>query len=503
MMYAKIVFTPALFAALAYAAPAPQADGWGPVPGYTGASHITASTAASGQTMATSFGPDSQVSAVVPSTGSKPPRVSSVLTGTTSHGPYSGTPTTTGAAKAPATLAASIGTLPPNPTATYYNAGGKPLNPMPAPYTPAGGLGTNGSLPRYIVESDFDFESIALGLYQEWIELDLFNNGLATFTEEDFLAAGLTAEDRSLIQFMAQQESGHATLLTNMLGQAAPVQCTYDYPFTTVREFVDFNQRLTRWGESGVWGFINHLDSREVGQLLAQSIATEARQQMIFRQMTGLHPMPVWFETGIPQSWQWTFLAPYISSCPENITRLAWQNFPSLHILNNANVNRFSPNDTKLNETTGYRTSDPSISTPTLPEDQSCEHLNVTGVGCGPAIGRNRSEPLSFPGKKVLFEWDNPGSTIGPNNSYITATAAGTPAYVAWVSQLNLTYTDLTVTGSNTGFTYQPDTFVYEGDPAGNGTMFVALTDSDLFLTPFNLSMINPHVRALGLYQAG
>jgi len=368
-----------------------------------------------------------------------------------------------------------------------------------APLPPPGQLKHQ---PR-LLESDFDFESIALGLYQEWIELDLFNNGLATFTEEDFLAAGLTAEDRSLIEFMAQQESGHATLLTNMLGQAAPVQCTYDYPFTTVREFVDFNQRLTRWGESGVWGFINHLDSREVGQLLAQSIATEARQQMIFRQMTGLHPMPVWFETGIPQSWQWTFLAPYVSSCPENITRLAWQNFPSLHILNNANVNRFSPNDTKLNETTGYRTSDPSISTPTLPEDQSCEHLNVTGVGCGPAIGRNRSEPLSFPGKKVLFEWDNPGSTIGPNNSYITATAAGTPAYVAWVSQLNLTYTDLTVTGSNTGFTYQPDTFVYEGDPAGNGTMFVALTDSDLFLTPFNLSMINPHVRALGLYQAG
>jgi len=35
-------------------------------------------------------------------------------------------------------------------------------------------------------------------------------------------------------------------------------------------------------------GFVNHLDSREVAQLLAQSIATEARQQMSFRQMTGL-----------------------------------------------------------------------------------------------------------------------------------------------------------------------------------------------------------------------
>ena len=96
-----------------------------------------------------------------------------------------------------------------------------------------------------------------LGLYQEWIELDLFHNGLAVFSEQDFLDAGLTAEDRSYIEFMADQESGHSTLLTNLLGKTAAPQCTYNYPYRNVREFVDFNQRLTRWGESGVWGFIN------------------------------------------------------------------------------------------------------------------------------------------------------------------------------------------------------------------------------------------------------
>jgi hypothetical protein len=352
-----------------------------------------------------------------------------------------------------------------------------------------------------MVESDFDFESIALGLYQEWIELDAFNNGLAVFSEEDFLAAGLTAEDRALIAFMAQQETGHATLLTNMLGEAAPVQCTYDYPYTNVREFVDFNQKITRFGESGVWGFINHLDSREVGQLLAQSIATEARQQMSFRQMLGLHPMPVWFETGIPQSWAWSLLAPYISSCPQNCTRLGWQNIPALHILNQPNPNRFSPNDTAISEVVGNRTSDPSKAD--IPSDQSCVNLNVTGVGCGPAISRNRSEPLSFPGKQIFLSWDAPGQAVGPNNSYVTSTTAGAPQFAAWVSQLNLTYTPLTTTGANEGYTFQPAGEVYVGEGAVNDTMFLALTDSDLFLTPFNLSMINPHVVALGLYQSG
>jgi len=304
-----------------------------------------------------------------------------------------------------------------------------------------------------------------------------------------------------LIQFMAQQEEGHATLLSNMLGETAPPQCTYNYPYTNVREFVDFNQILTRYGESGVWGFINHLDSREVGQLLAQSIATEARQQMIFRQMSGLHPMPVWFETGIPQSWAWTFLAPYISSCPENTTRLAWQNFPALHVANQANINRISPNDTANWERVGNRTSDPAITD--IPQGASCLNTNVTGYDCKPAIGRNRSEPLSFPGKQVNLLWDAPGQPVGPNNSYITATSAGAPAWVAWAAQLNLTYTPLTITGPNSGYTYQPANEVYQSKGAVNGTMFIALTDSDPFLTPFNLSMINPHVVALGIYQAG
>lgn len=148
--------------------------------------------------------------------GAAPPRVLTDLTGPTTHGPYDGpAPTTTGALMNNP-KAQTIAPLGPNPTATYYNAKGVLLEQQPAPYVPAGGLGTNGTEPRYQVNSDFDFQSIALGLYQEWIELDLFLNGLAVFSAADFEAAGLTAEDRALIAYMANQEMSHATLLTNM-----------------------------------------------------------------------------------------------------------------------------------------------------------------------------------------------------------------------------------------------------------------------------------------------
>lgn len=422
------------------------------------------------------------------------------VTNVTSHGPYAGPdPTTTGALST-SVLASSIPALPANAAKYAYPADGELHANQPAPYTPSGGQGTNGSAPVYRVQSDFDYQSIALGLYQEYIELDLFHWGLATFSVEDFEAEGLTGEDRYLLQFMAEQEVGHATLLTNMLGDKAPKQCTYSYPAMKVREYIDFSQKLTRWGESGVYGFLNHLDAREVGQLLLQSITTEARQQMIFRQFNGQFPMPVWFECGIPQSWAWTLLAPYVSSCPAGQQQLVWQNFPALHILNQPNAARINGADV-WNETRGDYAN--TLSTEDVRPEEAC--VNATGVGenCSPAITHNRTAPLSYPGRQVFLEWDEPGSAVGPNNSYVTSTSAGWPQYAMWVSQLNVTYSPLLNVSGNSAYTIQPNVSTFEGDPAINGTMFLALTDEDVYVTPFNLSQISPHVYALALYQAG
>lgn len=300
---------------------------------------------------------------------------------------------------------------------------------------------------------------------------------------------------------MADQEVGHATMLTNILGANAPVMCTYNYPYTTVQEFVDFCQKVTRVGESGVYGFLAHLDSREAATLLTQAITTEARQQIIFRQFEGLFPMPVWFEVGIPQSWAWTLLSPYISSCPANITRLAWQNFPALWVLSQPNPARVNGSSAS-NETMSPWLN--PLKSSHLSRGDLCLNHTTAGVNCSPAVTQNRSLPLSQPGRKVFLQWEGPGRAVGPNNSYVTTTSAGSPKYVAWVTQLNVTYSDLTVTNSSFGWTIQPDVQTYAGDPAINGTMFIAVTDDDPYLTPFNLSMINPHVVAgPALYQAG
>ncbi|KAF5341905.1 hypothetical protein D9611_001971 [Ephemerocybe angulata] len=355
------------------------------------------------------------------------------------------------------------------------DGGGWSQAPAPMPYTPEGGLGTNSTPPEYIPLSDFDFQSLNLALNQEWIELDLFHYGLARFSDEDFEAVGMTAEDRYLIQFMAEQELGHATLIGNILQGRGAKQCQYSYDFNTVREFIDFCQKLTRWGESGVYGFLEHLNSRAAATLLLDSITTEARQQMTFRQFEGLFPMPVWFETGITQSMAWTLLAPYIVSCPAENPRIEWQNFPALNITNNPDATPFVNN-------------------------------SIAGEDTSPAITRNRTQPLSAPGRTVNFTWESPGQTVSYNDSYTTSTSAGAPQFVAWISQLNTTYTPLENIQGNSGSTVQPDGMVFGPGtaPVVNGTMFVMITDSDLYVTPFNLSMLNPHIVAgPAIYQSG
>lgn len=75
------------------------------------------------------------------------------------HSAYNGTATVTGAI-----TATSVGTGIPHGSvahsATTYPSDGKLHNAEPAQYDPAGGSGTNGSVPVYNAKSDFDYESL-------------------------------------------------------------------------------------------------------------------------------------------------------------------------------------------------------------------------------------------------------------------------------------------------------------------------------------------------------
>jgi hypothetical protein len=184
-------------------------------------------------------------------------------------------------------------------------------------------------------------------------------------------------------------------------------------------------------------------------------------------------------------------MAPYISSCPAGQTRLVWENFPGLWILNQPTVGLKN----------GTETLDAGVN---VAKASNKQNPNSKNGASGASVTPKDYSPLSFPGRRVDLQWEMPGKAVGPNNSYVTSSSAGDAKFVAWVSQLNVTYTPLLGANGSHGHTFQPDLETYQGDPAINGTMFIAVTDSDPFLTPFNLSMINPHVvSGPALYQSG
>ncbi|KAK9473938.1 uncharacterized protein V1510DRAFT_413104 [Dipodascopsis tothii] len=308
---------------------------------------------------------------------------------------------------------------------------------------------------------------------------------------------------------MAEQEKGHAELITNLLGPSAATECEYSYPFETVQEFIDFCQKLTKWGESGVYGFLPHLNSRAAAQLLLQSITTEARQQMIFRQFEGLFPMPVFFETAITQSMAWTLLAPYITGCSAETPMVAWQNFPALNITNNPNATISSNSTGATNGTASGGATNGTATGGATNGTTSNGTAATNGTFMPPEITTNRTS-LSTAGSTVELSGEHPGKSVGPNGSYITTSSAGEPKYAAWISQLNITFTALeNFQNSSDGWTAsttQPDDVVYADlpeNPIVNGTMFLVVTDEEITVTPHNISALNEHIVAgPAVYQA-
>ncbi|TFY67594.1 hypothetical protein EVG20_g3893 [Dentipellis fragilis] len=356
------------------------------------------------------------------------------------------------------------GTRGPGPTVSVSFA------PSPTPVVgPAGGIGLNET-PQYKPQSDYDVQSLNLALQQEILELSLFQFGLDRFNSSDFQTAGLGANDIALIQFLVAQQLDHVQLLQNILAPNVSEPCNYTFPlFTDARAFIDYSQKITRVGESGALGFLPHLNAQDVAQLLLQTVTVGSRQQTVFRQLEGLFPFPSAFTPVITQNMQWTLLAPIISTCPTGNPAIEWQSYPSLHIENNP----FWP-DIPLDNTTA------------------------------PAITQNRTQ-VSFPGREVLLSWDSPGQQVGFNNSS-TNSSAGPPQFVAWISELNITYTPLNNISGTTGSTEQPGGFVFDDGlfPVANDTIFILVTDAAPFVTPYNLSQIESHIVAgPAIYQAG
>lgn len=101
------------------------------------------------------------------------------------------------------------------------------------------------------------------------------------------------------------------------------------------------------------------------------------------------------------------------------------------------------------------------------------------------------------------------GKQVGPDKAYITVNSGKKPTHAIWVSNLNATLAELTLTSEYSGYAVLPGAPVYntsltDTGPAISGTNFVALIDAPDYYTPYNLSLVIPHmVAGPAIFQSG
>ncbi|BGP23420.1 hypothetical protein Rt10032_c02g0841 [Rhodotorula toruloides] len=170
--------------------------------------------------------------------------------------------------------------------------------------------------------------------------------------------------------------------------------------------------------------------------------------------------MPEWFETGLPQSYAWTLLSPYTQSRPPNNPRIEFARFPLVDITNQPYALDGKP-------------------------------------------GINSNYTLTEGARRTLqFTWEPLHKTVGYDGLYKTQSTAGESKFLAFIDQLNVTYAPLQNVSDCSASAVVPNGTVFPPQPIGVNSAFVAITDSDVFVTPYNISMLVNHTVAIGIYQA-
>lgn len=107
--------------------------------------------------------------------------------------------------------------------------------------------------------TDVDILNYALTL--EHLEDKFYRDGLANFTQEDFVNAGFADPFYDNLMEVSSDETTHVSFLTTALGSAAVAECTYNFPYTDPTSFVALASILEGVGVSAYVPRPKHLSN--------------------------------------------------------------------------------------------------------------------------------------------------------------------------------------------------------------------------------------------------
>ncbi|KAL3418803.1 hypothetical protein PVAG01_09024 [Phlyctema vagabunda] len=176
--------------------------------------------------------------------------------------------------------------------------------------------------------TDVDILNYALTL--EHLESKFYREGLANYTQAQFVAAGFADPFYANLQEVSYDEDTHVSFLAGALGAAAVQECTYSFPSTDPASFVGLASVLEGVGVSAYLGAAASIANPTYLTAAGSILTVEARHNAYIRAALDESPFPQPFDTPLTFNEVYTLAAGFIVSCPANNTALPVKAFPTV-----------------------------------------------------------------------------------------------------------------------------------------------------------------------------
>ncbi|KAH8646131.1 ferritin-like domain-containing protein [Xylariales sp. PMI_506] len=187
--------------------------------------------------------------------------------------------------------------------------------------------------------TDVDILNYALTL--EHLEDVFYREGLAKFTQQDFVNAGFGESFLAELQGVAGDEASHVTFLTGALtaaGAPAVAECTYNFGVTDVKSFVALASVLEGVGVTAYLGAAADIASKGTLTAAGSILTVEARHSALLRQSVAQNPIAQPFDVPLSLNEVFSLASQFIVSCPSTNPALPVKAFPVLSLSSTAAV---------------------------------------------------------------------------------------------------------------------------------------------------------------------
>jgi len=202
------------------------------------------------------------------------------------------------------------------------------------------GLGIVSAAPveQRATASDFnpppggDTTILNYALTLEYLERQFYKEGLANYTQADFVAAGFVDPFYSNLKEIYFDEETHVSFLAGALAGSAVHQATYRFPSTTAASFVALSSVLEGVGVSAYLGAAGSIADKSYLTAAGSILTVESRHSAYIRSALKQSPFPKPFDTPLDFNQVFSLAAQFITGFAAGDPDLPFKPFPSLSI---------------------------------------------------------------------------------------------------------------------------------------------------------------------------